>query len=251
MTAKALFILSCCATALIVSQGDWLARADDKQTQEVKAPAPPLVRWVKISSIDVEIVGMKKEIALDAEAAAKLFVKDFPHIGEGWEKKVPGKIEDDKGAQTIPDDIKKVWIPAKDDKPYATVLEFSDKELIVVVMEHKGRYLWHLYYECKARLRVTRSKEVDALFDVASLEKTYGAEHKGLKQGDSAKDVIKTLGEPDARIGYQAAGLENLCYFKDDVIITINTGRIERFDFGVPDSLKEEVKKNGPRITRY
>jgi hypothetical protein len=245
-------MLTCCAAALIVFQADQSACGDDKQALAVKAPAPPPVRWVKTSSIDVEIVAMKTELALDAEAAAKLFVKDFPHVREGWEKSVPGKIEEEKNAQAVPESVQKVWIPAKkDEKPYAAILQFSDKELIVVVLEFKGTYLWHQYLECKARLRVARSKEVDALFDVASLEKTYGAEYKGLKQGDSAKDVIKTLGQPDATIGYQAMGLENLCYFKDDVIITINTGRIERFDFGVPDSLKKEVKKNGPRLLRY
>jgi hypothetical protein len=43
-------------------------------------------------------------------------------------------------------------------------------------------------------------------------------------------------------LGYQASGLETLIYFKDDVIITMTYGQIERFFFGVPDSLKEEIK---------
>jgi hypothetical protein len=212
----------------------------------------PEVRWVTTESIDVELVGMKKEMALDADAAAKLFTKDFPHLRDGWEKLLPGKPENAPGARDVPDSVKKAWIEAKEgEKPYASVLQFSDKELIVVVRRPRGRYLWHIYYECLARLRLPRGKDVDDIFEVARLEKTYGAQLKGLRQGSSLAEVKKALGEPDGRIGYQAAGLEKLVYFKDDVVITMTIGRVERFDFGVPDSLKDEIKRKGPNLLRY
>jgi hypothetical protein len=215
------------------------------------APLPEGPRWVTTRTIDAELVGMKKEIAIDAATASKLFVKDFPHLRDGWEKNVPGKIENASGAQEVPKSVEAVWIKAKDEKPYAAVLQFSDKEVVVLVLVPRGRYLWHHYSECQARLRVPRDKEIDALFNVASLEKTYGAQYKGLRQGDPGQEVKKKLGEPDGRIGYQAAGLEKWVYFKDDVIITMTIDKVERFDFGVPESLKEEIKKKGPRLTRY
>jgi hypothetical protein len=212
----------------------------------------PEARWVTTSSIDFELVWMKKEVALDADTAAKLFTKDFPHLREGWEKQLPGKPENAPGARDVPDGVKKTWIEAKkEEKPYATVFQFSDKELIVLVVIYRGTYLWHSYHECLARLRLARGKEIDALFGVASLEKTYGAQLKGLRQGSSLAEVKKKLGEPDGRIGYQAAGLEKLIYFKDDVIITVTYGQIERFDFGVPESLKDEIKRKGPNLLRY
>src|SRR5262249_19880655 len=136
-------------------------------------------------------------------------------------------------------------------KPFATVLQFSDKELIALVVEYKGQYLWNQYHECLARLRFPRDRQLDAIFEVTELEKTYGAEHKGLKQGDSVELVLAKLGKPDAVIHYQAASFYKICYFKDDVIISITGQRIERFDFGVPDGIKEEVKKNGLDLNRF
>jgi hypothetical protein len=42
-------------------------------------------------SVGEQIVDMKKEIALDAATATKVFVKEFPHLRDGWEKHIPGK----------------------------------------------------------------------------------------------------------------------------------------------------------------
>jgi hypothetical protein len=244
--SRALLMFGLAAVVLTLPAWCCSGRADEQRQ------AGPQTRWVKTSTIDLELVGMKKETALDADTAAKLFTKGFPHLREGWQKHLPGKPENAPGARDIPDDVKKIWIKAKDEeKPYATVWQFSDKELIVLVVEYKGSYLWHSYHECLARVRLPRTKEIDALFEMASLEKTFGAEYKGLRQGSSLAEVKKKLGEPDGRIGYQAAGLETLIYFKDDVVITMTYGQIERFSFGVPDSLKEEIKKKGPGLLRF
>ena len=241
MTSK---MLSLCSLALVLPV--WCLVSSEQQRK-----ADPVVRWISTRTVDTELVSMKKEITIDAETAMKVFAKESPYLRENWEKAIPGKIENAKEAQSIPDGVKKIWIESKDKKPHASVLQYSDKELIVVVVMHKGTYLWHQYYECLARLRMPRNKEIDAIFNVASLEKSYGAEYKGLRQGTPEKDVIDKLGKPDGRIGFQAGGYYKLCYFKDDVIVTITYGRIESIETGIPKELKEELNKNGGSVLRY
>ena len=210
---------------------------------EKKPAADSSVRWVKVYSIGDEFIGMKKEIRVDDNSVKKLFAKDRPYLRENWRAAVSEKIETAPGAKRIPEGVEKGWIEAKDKNPYARVLQFSEKELIVLIVAPKGIYLWHHFHECLARLRISRNKEIDAIFKVPSLEKTYGAIYKGLKQGDSVEKVKKRLGEPDVTNTFQAVGFETLCYIKEDIIITINAGEIERIDRGVPESIKKKTEK--------
>ncbi|HMF13153.1 MAG TPA: hypothetical protein VKE94_12640 [Gemmataceae bacterium] len=71
--------------ALILFLLNGPGRAGEK-SRDTSAP-----RWVRVSSVGEQIVDMKKEIALDAATATKVFVKEFPHLRHGWEKHIPGK----------------------------------------------------------------------------------------------------------------------------------------------------------------
>jgi hypothetical protein len=245
MTTKRLLVggLFSLALGLFLWNGPVLAGAKPAVTQ----PA----RWVHVSSVGEQIVGMKKEITIDAATAANLFIGEFLRVREGWEKKIARKVESAADARSVPEDVKKIWIEARDKTAFAKVVKFSEKELILVVVEHKGTYLYHQYYECKARFRLPRGKKVDALFNVRSLEKTYGTRHKGLQQGDSVAKVTKKLGKPDATISYQPVGFYKLCYFKENVIITVDANLIESIELKVPQSVKDEVKKKGRKLIRY
>jgi hypothetical protein len=212
---------------------------------------PQRVHWIQVTYFGNEIVDMKKEIAIDAATAAKLFRGEFPYLRDDWEKNIPGTLENAADARSIPDDVKKNWITARDNMTRAKVSSFSEKELIVLVIEHKGTYLWQQFYECKALFRIPRGKEVDALFQVPALEKYYGAKYKGLKHGDPESEVTRKLGKPDATIRYQPGAYYRLCFFKDNVIITIIEGCLESIEFGVPQSLKDEVKKSGRELVRF
>lgn len=244
MMSARILAISLCVLMLDLLYWTYPVQAGEK-------PAPMPIHWINVSPVGFQVVGMKKEIALDAATTVKLFVKDFPHLREGWQKNIPAKVEPAANAATIPEVPQGLWTPATDMTPFATVVKFSEKELIVLVLAHKGNYLYYQVSDCLAQFRLPRDKAIDALFNVAALEKTYGAKHKGLKHGDPAAEVTKKLGAPDARISYAPKHFYKLCYFKDNVIITINQNRIESIEFNVPQSLKDEVKEKGPNLVGF
>jgi hypothetical protein len=127
---------------------------------------PPAGRWVRAYSIDFQVVAMKKEIAITAKTASKLFTKAFPHLQENWKKEIPAKVENTKNGGTIPKGVDRIWIKPTETKPYAMTYQFSKKEIVVLVLQHKGTYLWHQYYECLARFRLPRNKNTDAIFKI-------------------------------------------------------------------------------------
>lgn len=221
---------------------------------------PPDRRW-KVCCIGVEIVGMKKEVKISAETARRIFTNGPVNVREGWEKVLIGKIENvsnQRDADSVPDSAA-VWNESTDKRPIAMVVEFSRRELTIILAVRRGNLLWQHFYECKARLCVPRTKEIDEWLDVPELEKRYGAAYKGLKQGDTVGDIKKKLGVPDG-IGYfQTGDYYEAYYFQDDVIFLIrgpgegqpgeDRGVIEELRFGV-GRFKDEVKKRGRHIIR-
>lgn len=215
-----------------------------------KPAAPEPVRWYEASSVGVRVVGMKKEIALDAEGAAKIFAGNFL-LRDGWEKHIPAKVETAADAATIPDGVKTHWQPAREAKPHAHVLRFTAKEVVVLIVRHEGTYLTHQFHECLARFRLPRGKAVDKLLDMATSDGLYASTHKGLEQGSTADAVEKALGKPDATESYQVVGYYRQYYFADDVCVTIRDGRVESMSKKLSKELVAELKKKGPHIVRY
>ena len=223
--------------------------AEQPKASQQKAEEPA-VPWTEMSQQGHHIVGMKKEIAIDADTALKIFVKEPPRLSKDWEKHVPGKIEnaaDAADADSIPEGAIKIGLPGTGESQ-AGLLRYSENELVVVIEQHKWNYLWHNYYECKARLRLPRSQEVDALFGLADIEKAHKTVFKGIKRGDSEEAVIKALGNPDRAITYQPAGYFQFVYAKENVIIHFDEFRVATIVFTVPQALSRRPVR--PRSRR-
>jgi hypothetical protein len=222
---KSVFIVLC-AGLLVLPPA---AHAEEEKKPE---------RWVEVVEIGEDICNLKKEIDLTPDQAGKVFQKAFPWLQAEWRDQLPSKFEPAPGAHGLPLPKDRLLKP-HDPTPYATVLRFSATQVVVVVLKPEGGELWHGSYDCLACVKVARSAEIDALFGIDGMEKTYGGVHKGLKQGDTEESVVKTLGKPDAVITTQAVGYFDYFYFKDDIVITFLYNRIQKFKSGVPESVKK------------
>ncbi|MCE9533632.1 MAG: hypothetical protein K8T89_21275, partial [Planctomycetes bacterium] len=184
----------------------------------------PSERWIDAGDMTYdEICNMKKEMTIDAKMAQKLFKSDYPYLRETWEKEIAEKFEDSDDAKSfnaIRATYGERWAERENEKQVARLIRFSDKEIIVLVLRERGGWISRKIYECSAHFRIPRTGKVDELFCLDQLEKSYGAEFKGLKQGSCVEDVTKALGEHDAEISFQACYYFRYCYFKHDVTIT-------------------------------
>lgn len=203
--------------------------------------------WIKVDGIGHEILNMKKEIELTPQQARTILQKEFPCIKADWREQLPARIELAADARPLP--LAQVDVhKAKDTTPFATLLRFSETQAVIVILKPEGSYLWHHYSDCLACLRVSRSSEIDAMFRIKELERTYGAVHKGLKQGSTVDSVVKVLGKPDAEHFTQAFGCFSYYYFKEDIGIAFLNFTVLEITKGVPEFAKERGTKGWGRF---
>lgn len=196
------------------------------------------------------IYEQKQEIALSPEVALRMFTKEFPHVRSTWKDEVRHPIKMATNAWPMPAQV----IPIADEKqrqPRAVVTQFSERQVIVMIQQPAGSYLWHHYTECLGAFRVKRTPQVDELLGLTNLVAQYAATYKGIGYGSSKQDVIKTLGEPDAAESTQAVGYFRYWYFKDDLTIQFQDGWVKYTQRGVPAAVKEEFKAGPKHRARF
>lgn len=207
-------------------------------------------KWHDVRRIGDSICDEKKEILLSPDKARQMFTKDPPHIKDAWQNELEERVEPAPKTVHLPERSTFLELPEKMRRPYAEVVRFSQRQVVVMVLERRGNYLWHQYLECLAAFRMPRDPQVDELFGVDNLDRLYASRCKGIASGDSEKTVLKTLGEPDLVESWQPIGYFRYSYFADDVAIQFQDFRVKTIQHGIPPSLKKEAKQKGKRITR-
>ena len=84
---------------------------------------------------------------------------------------------------------------------------FDGKRLFISIYRPAGGWLWHNYEEEIVEVMVPRTAELDRIFEVAGLEKTFGATYRGVRQGDSRAKVVEVLGEAEKVEGEPGGGV--------------------------------------------
>ena len=213
-------------------------------------PLPPLEHWYQLETILDRVMELKKEVVIDAGTAAKILGPDRALLDD-WQAHLPAKMANAPDAETVPEAVKRDWRPARgDEKPFFRVLKFSAKDVVVMVLQDQGSYRGRPFEKCLACVRVARSKDVNDLVGLASLAALYERTYKGLKHGDLEGDVQKLLGKSDGTLIYMYFGFYQAFYFKDDIVVTFDCGRILHIETPVPQGIKDEIKAKGPGLVR-
>ena len=176
-------------------------------------------KWYNVCGIGDSICNEMKEILLSPDRAHKIFTKDAPHIKDGWKNELKEQVEPASKTIHFPEKGTFIELPKEARRPYAQVVRFSQRQVVVMILVREGNYLWHQYLECLAAFRILRDPQVDELFGVADLERLYAGRYKGIGSGDSEKAVLKSLGKPDLIEDWQPWGYFRYSYFTDDVMI--------------------------------
>jgi len=229
-----------------------LAHAEEAQAKVAKAGAskqqkPVAEQWFNLKFVGEEIVEEKKEIPLTSAKALELFQKEEPKLKADWLGKLGQPVESAENARPMLD-IE--HMRKQDGEAFSKVVAFSKNFAQVMVLKRKGNYLWHHYEACLANFKVPRNTEIDAIFELAELDRIYTFRVKGIGYGSTPNEVFKALGKPDWVKIYQKVGMYRHYYLKDDLTVSIDDGIVRMMTRGVDDGVKEEIKKNGPNVVR-
>ena len=194
------------------------------------AAEPSKTRWVNVLGVGIELLNLKKTIAVSDRVATSVFAEKYPLLRDGWRPSLPSQPEVADDARQLPRFREGEFQPAKDPISTPMVIRFTDRTVEVAIVRPVGSYLWHHYYDCLARVELNRTQTIDHYFQMARLESTFGANLKGISQGSTAKDVEKAFGKPDQRRETQAVDCYEYTYDKAAIKVWFVNDRVMRID---------------------
>ena len=197
--------------------------------------APPEEPLISTREIGDELLNQKEIVKVTADQAPLIFAAGPTHLRADWRTHLPeqiGGVINGPGPQSPPSTP--AYSPPKDTEPHAQVTGFTSKILFISIYRPAGNYLWHAYLDEIAHVMVPRTPELDKIFDLPSLESTYGATYKGLRQGDTHTTVIETLGPPEKTEPTQAVNYTHLIYAGGTVRIDMLDNSIQSFHIAAP-----------------
>ena len=191
-------------------------------------------RWVDVLEFGSEIIEDKREVHLTARQASDMFGGRFPSFASQWQDIVGEVPESTSGANKMPDGerFQELFVK-REGEPKAQVTQYSNEQIIVKILRPLGYHLWHRYYECLASFRIDRGRETDIVFQIDALEKTFGRQYKGIKQGTTTSEVLEVLGAPSDTRYTQAAGFYFNHYREENITIVFKGDRVFEIREGV------------------
>jgi hypothetical protein len=216
-------LIASSAFGLASVSGCKCTRSPDPGAATGSASAARPEHWVSTQSHDLFIVEDKRDIDLTADQAEALFLDHFPKLRSDWRSHVRGPIEPRPGARPRPDAGEPLLVP-RQSAPVAIVTGYSDRMVVVKVLEPLGRMRGYRVHACHASLRIPRQARLDELLGLEQLANTFGREVRGIRQGSTPEQVRAALGEPTRKHQTKLPGYFRWYYAGDKLQVVFSDG---------------------------